>query len=185
MEKSPWGGSLPKICWIKNVWICTQTQVVCIKIHWLSSFHYFYSPEHEKPSPWNPFLHLHSYPPCLFWHSANSWHMCVPNSHSFSSTQFHVLKFVLIFLMCKRVPWHMNPSPVNPWMHEHSYPPSVLLQSAFTWQLCLDNSHSFSSEKYLRGSYVSWSINESLWFKVENRILFCQWLNFFWVFLVL
>ena len=49
---------------------------------------------------------------------------------SYSDTLINISPTCLSFLLFS--PLHVNPSPVNPFLHEQLYDPSVLLHVAFT-----------------------------------------------------
>ena len=59
------------------------------------------------------------------------------------------LTFETQFFACSLLfsPSHVNPSPVNPFLHEQLYDPSVLLQVAFPWQSFIPCEHSSTSVK--------------------------------------
>ena len=52
-------------------------------------------------------------------------------------------------------PLQVNPSPVNPFLHEQLYDPSVLLHVAFTWQSLIPCVHSSTSVKKKKDFWFS------------------------------
>lgn len=69
------------------------------------------------------------------------WHQLINISHillCFACTWYSYLVFS---------PSHVNPSPVNPFLHQQLYDPSVLLHVAFTWQSSIPCVHSSTSVK--------------------------------------